>query len=169
VDVDLLQAGIAHVGEGVRHAWWTDQGSRPYDVDRPVADSEPRTAFLNDEDLGVGVRVQGDALTWRHVDDDERDARAMSAPLELSRVLELLETNSGWVVVGHGRSLFRASVYGLDMPRRRRHRDTQPTAKPKSSDQAPGEEVVQVNDQYRGGEPAPNMKQEEQAQHQTGG
>jgi hypothetical protein len=56
------------------------------------------------------------------------------------------------------------------MPRRKRHRtEGQPTAKPKSSDQAPGEEVVQVNDQYRGGEPAPNMKQEEQAQHQTGG
>src|SRR5579859_7037224 len=44
-----------------------------------------------------------------------------------------------------------------------------PTAKPQSSDQAPGEEAVQVNDQYRGGEPAPNLKQEEQAQHQTGG
>jgi hypothetical protein len=56
------------------------------------------------------------------------------------------------------------------MPRRKRHhREAQPTAKPKSSDQAPGEEVVQVNDQYRGDEPAPDMKQEEQAQHQTGG
>lgn len=44
-----------------------------------------------------------------------------------------------------------------------------PTAKPQTSDQAPGEEVVQVNDNYRGGEPAPDMKQEEQAQHQTGG
>ena len=56
------------------------------------------------------------------------------------------------------------------MPRRKRKGSgAQPTAKPQSSDQAPGEEVVQVNDQYRGGEPAPNMKQEEQAQHQTGG
>jgi hypothetical protein len=56
------------------------------------------------------------------------------------------------------------------MPRRKGHRsEAPPTAKPKSSDQAPGEEVVQVNDQYRGDEPAPDMQQEEQAQHQTGG
>ena len=56
------------------------------------------------------------------------------------------------------------------MPRRKR-KDSgpQPTTKPQSSDQAPGEEVVQVNDQYRGGEPAPDMEQGEQAQHQTGG
>jgi hypothetical protein len=62
------------------------------------------------------------------------------------------------------------SVYGLRMPRRKRKSSgSQPTAKPQSSDQAPGEEVVQVNDQYRGDEPAPDMEQEEQAQHQTGG
>jgi len=54
-------------------------------------------------------------------------------------------------------------------PRKRRRRESKPTAKPRTSDQAPGEEAVQVNDQYRGGEPAPDMKQEEQAQHQTGG
>ena len=56
------------------------------------------------------------------------------------------------------------------MPRRKRKGSgSPPTAKPQSSDQAPGEEVVQVNDQYKGGEPAPDMEQEEQAQHQTGG
>jgi hypothetical protein len=56
------------------------------------------------------------------------------------------------------------------MPRRKRKQaGATPTAKPKSSDQAPGEEVVQVNDKYRGGGPAPDMTQEEQAQHQTGG
>jgi hypothetical protein len=56
------------------------------------------------------------------------------------------------------------------MPRRKRKGPgPQPTAKTQRSDQAPGEEVVQVNDQYRGGEPAPDMEQEEQAQHQTGG
>ena len=55
------------------------------------------------------------------------------------------------------------------MPRRKRKGGSAPTAKPQGSDQAPGEEVVQVNDRYRGGEPPPNMKQEEQAQHQTGG
>jgi hypothetical protein len=56
------------------------------------------------------------------------------------------------------------------MPRRKRKGSRPPpTAKTQSSDQAPGEEVVQVNDQYRGGEPAPDMQQEEQAQHQTGG
>jgi len=61
-------------------------------------------------------------------------------------------------------------VYGLGVPRRKRKGSgPPPSAKPQSSDQAPGEEVVQVNDQYRGGEPAPDMQQEEQAQHQTGG
>lgn len=56
------------------------------------------------------------------------------------------------------------------MPRRKRKGSgPQAKAKPQSSDQAPGEEAVQVNDQYRGGEPAPDMQQEEQAQHQTGG
>jgi hypothetical protein len=56
------------------------------------------------------------------------------------------------------------------MPRRKRKTPgSAPTAKPQSSDQAPGEEVVQVNDQYKGGDAAPDMTQEEQAQHQTGG
>jgi hypothetical protein len=74
--------------------------------------------------------------------------------------------NSG----GHASESMPRSVYGLGMPRRKRKGSgPQPTAKPQSSDQAPGEEVVQVNDQYRGGEPAPDLQQEEQAQHQTGG
>ncbi len=53
--------------------------------------------------------------------------------------------------------------------RKRKAPGSAPTAKSQRSDQAPGEEVVQVNDQYRGGGPAPDMTQEEQAQHQTGG
>jgi len=58
--------------------------------------------------------------------------------------------------VGTLPSRCRGFVYGLGMPRRKRKSSgPQPTAKPQSSDQAPGEEVVQVNDQYRGGEPAP--------------
>jgi hypothetical protein len=56
------------------------------------------------------------------------------------------------------------------MARRKRREDAAgPTAKPQSSDQAPGEEVVQVNDQYKRKAAAPDMTQEEQAQHQTGG
>jgi hypothetical protein len=56
------------------------------------------------------------------------------------------------------------------MPRRKRKTTgPAPTPKAQTSDQAPGEETVQVNDQYRGGGAAPDMKQEEQAQHQTGG
>jgi hypothetical protein len=57
----------------------------------------------------------------------------------------------------------------------RRHKrkttEDQPTAtaKPKTSDQAPGEEVVQVNDQYQGGGPAPEVEPSEHAQHPTGG
>jgi hypothetical protein len=55
---------------------------------------------------------------------------------------------------------------------RRRKRKTagpQPTAKPQTSDQAPGEEVVQVNDKYAGGGPAPELEPSEHAQHPTGG
>lgn len=37
-----------------------------------------------------------------------------------------------------------------------------------SSDQAPGEETVQVNDQYAGGGPPPDLDSEHD-QHQTGG
>ena len=54
---------------------------------------------------------------------------------------------------------------------RRKRRLTQPpvTAKPQTSDQAPGEETVQVNDAYQGGGPAPKPGPREEAQHQTGG
>ena len=56
------------------------------------------------------------------------------------------------------------------MPRRkRRSTQLQPTAKPQTSDQAPGEETVQVNDQYKGGGPAASPGPREHAQHQTGG
>jgi hypothetical protein len=44
------------------------------------------------------------------------------------------------------------------------------TEKPKSSDQAPGEETVQVNDQYAGGGAAPVAEPPpEDEQHPTGG
>jgi hypothetical protein len=170
MDVNLLEADVPHVGETVRHVGRPDQGSRRHHVDRRAADGVGRVAFLHDEDLGVGVSVQAYTLARRHVDQDEGNAHAVSFAFELDCVLELLKLDRGVVARGHGPSLFRRSAYGWDMPRRKRNRsETQPTAKPKSSDQAPGEEVVQVNDQYRGGEPAPDMQQEEQAQHQTGG
>jgi hypothetical protein len=61
-------------------------------------------------------------------------------------------------------------VYGWPMSRRKRKViDPQPSAKPTTSDQAPGEEVVQVNDQYAGGGPAPEVEPSEHAQHPTGG
>jgi GNAT superfamily N-acetyltransferase len=44
-----------------------------------------------------------------------------------------------------------------------------PAAGPQTSDQAPGEETVQVNDQYRGGGKPPEAGPREDAQHQTGG
>jgi len=41
---------------------------------------------------------------------------------------------------------------------------------PERTDQAPGEEVVQVNDQYRGGGPAPlDETHRDDEQHPTGG
>ena len=62
----------------------------------------------------------------------------------------------------------RCTVGGM-----RRHKrkatEPQPTAKPTTSDQAPGEEVVQVNDKYAGGGPAPELAPSEHAQHPTGG
>jgi hypothetical protein len=61
-------------------------------------------------------------------------------------------------------------VYRECMPRRkRRSTQLQPTAKPQTSDQAPGEETVQVNDQYKGGGQPPAAGPREHAQHQTGG
>jgi hypothetical protein len=170
VDVDLFEVGLTDIAERVWDVGRADQGSRRNHVDGCIADGEFCVARLHDEDLGVGVGVQGDALPWRHVDEDHGHGDAVIFALELSRVLELLKFDSGGIARGHGLSLFRGSVYGFGMPRRKRHRsEAPPTAKPKSSDQAPGEEVVQVNDQYRGDEPAPDMQQEEQAQHQTGG
>jgi hypothetical protein len=53
--------------------------------------------------------------------------------------------------------------------RKRKATEPEPTAKPKTSDQAPGEEVVQVNDKYAGGGPAPDLEPSEHAQHPTGG
>ncbi len=53
--------------------------------------------------------------------------------------------------------------------RKRKAVHPRPTAKPKTSDQAPGEEVVQVNDQYAGGGPAPELEPSEHGQHHTGG
>ena len=41
--------------------------------------------------------------------------------------------------------------------------------KQRSSDQAPGEEVVQVNDKYVGGGPPPSKDPQNDPQHQTGG
>jgi hypothetical protein len=54
---------------------------------------------------------------------------------------------------------------------RRRHQPgALATAKrPATSDQAPGEETVQVNDQYAGGGPPPSRHTSEHDQHQTGG
>jgi len=57
------------------------------------------------------------------------------------------------------------------MARRKRTRTAEPlSAKPKRSDQAPGEEVVQVNDKYAGDGPPPGegpaVREE---QHNTGG
>ena len=43
-----------------------------------------------------------------------------------------------------------------------------PSAKPQISDQAPGEEVVQVNDAYAGGGPPPS-RDDSDRQHLTGG
>jgi hypothetical protein len=53
--------------------------------------------------------------------------------------------------------------------RKRIPHEPRPTAKPQTSDQAPGEEVVQVNDKYAGGGPAPEVEPSEHAQHPTGG
>lgn len=54
----------------------------------------------------------------------------------------------------------------------RRHQRQAPGApegKLVSSDQAPGEETVQVNDKYTGGGPAPSVDPADHFQHQTGG
>ena len=63
----------------------------------------------------------------------------------------------------------RRDTVGCMARRKRKEIGSAPTAKPQSSDQAQGEEVVQVNDAYKRKAAPPDMTQEEQAQHQTGG
>jgi hypothetical protein len=71
-------------------------------------------------------------------------------------------------VVRNSEARGRGTVGG--MARRKRNKTApHPTAKPQTSDQAPGEEVVQVNDQYAGGGPAPDARPSEHEQHSTGG
>ena len=55
--------------------------------------------------------------------------------------------------------------------RRRRHQPGALAVRQRgvTSDQAPGEETVQVNDQYVGGGPPPSHPSSEHDQHQTGG
>lgn len=54
--------------------------------------------------------------------------------------------------------------------RRRRKRATDPiNHKQSRSDQAPGEEVVQVSDKYVGGGPPPSKYPLDDDQHRTGG
>ena len=56
------------------------------------------------------------------------------------------------------------------MARRKRHQNgAKPTAKPKTSDQAPGEQVVQVNDKYVVNGPPPGDAPQHDEQHKTGG
>ena len=62
----------------------------------------------------------------------------------------------------------RQQVHG-QVRRRPRVTGDAPSNKPLSSDQAPGEETVQVNDQYAGDGPAPAVNPLEHQQHQTGG
>ena len=61
-------------------------------------------------------------------------------------------------------------MIGRIKSRRRHQPGALATAKrPATSDQAPGEETVQVNDQYAGGGPPPSRHTSEHDQHQTGG
>ncbi len=53
--------------------------------------------------------------------------------------------------------------------RRQKLSRTEATKAPATSDQAPGEETVQVNDKYVGGGPPPEKDPAEHIQHQTGG
>jgi hypothetical protein len=53
--------------------------------------------------------------------------------------------------------------------RRQKHSRVEVTKPPVTSDQAPGEETVQVNDKYVGGGPPPEKEPAEHIQHQTGG
>jgi hypothetical protein len=53
--------------------------------------------------------------------------------------------------------------------RKRSHSQERLTAKPKTSDQAPGEQVVQVNDKYVVNGPPPGDAPQPDEQHKTGG
>jgi GNAT superfamily N-acetyltransferase len=110
--------------------------------------------FVREDVRGAGV---GRALIERAVEEARRRGAAhlewFTAPDNLV-AQGLYDTMTGAVP-----SMWRA--YEIDV--------AGPSAKPQTSDQAPGEETVQVNDQYKGGGPAASPGPREHAQHQTGG
>jgi hypothetical protein len=107
-----------------------------------------------------------------HQADDDRGPRAAEArlPLTWKGPAIFLYACRSWIVHDADMSCnARRGTVAVMRRRKRKEIGAAPTAKPQSSDQAPGEEVVQVNDRYKSDAPAPDMTQEEQAQHQTGG
>src|SRR5829696_7610532 len=84
VYVDLPQPPGARVDELVRHAGRHHNDLPARRLDNVLAGGEGRAALLHHKDLLVGVPVQLRAASRRRVYDDDRDAGAQEAPLELA-------------------------------------------------------------------------------------
>src|SRR5215211_4143070 len=84
VYVDLPQPPGAGVDELVRHAGRHHNDLAARRLDNVVPAGEGRAALLYHKDLLVGVPVQPRAAPRRCVYDDDRDAGAEEAPLELA-------------------------------------------------------------------------------------
>src|SRR5215218_10902803 len=84
VYVDLPQPPGARVDELVRHAGRHHNNLPARRLDNVLAGGEGRAALLHHKDLLVGVPVQPRAAPRRRVYDDDRDAGAEEAALELA-------------------------------------------------------------------------------------
>src|SRR5437867_588492 len=85
VNVDLAKRAVAGVLEAVRLAGRDDDDVARLDDERLVAEEEGRLALLDDEDLLVGMAMQGRALPRLGVDEQERHVGAVFFAHELAR------------------------------------------------------------------------------------
>jgi hypothetical protein len=140
---------------------------------RPDIDAAVRSGDWSQSTDGEGVRADANveqAIYWRQIYHDllkmEENVLARTRELmakqsvQARREVEL--TNVPVVIAQAGRlrqrlGYWEARVHENGTPRKA------------TSDQAPGEDVVQVNDRYMGGGTPLELDESEHGQHQTGG
>src|SRR3954468_2081794 len=87
MDADLAASPLARVDELVRRAGRSHEELAGAGVDGLVAHGEGRHALVHDEDLLVGVAMEAGPLAGSVAAEEERDACAVPAALELAGAL----------------------------------------------------------------------------------